>query len=188
MPILVHLAPDSRSKAIRRSGIAPTRLDGWHASYDRYVWAFPLLESFTASHQWMRELKRSGARTLAAIVFRIGDDEAVLVGHYRETRVAMRAAEAVAAVRRAASPLGYEILVPRRIHPREILRMYVPRRAIGWRYFPEAKNAGRYPCDCPVCLPRGEVKARRYRDRIGELQRRWEGRQPIAGRTAEGKR
>lgn len=174
MPTLVHLAPEGRAKAILRSGIAATRLAGWHARFDRFVWAFPILESHTMTHQWARELKRGGVRTLVAVVFRVGDDEPVLVGHYRDAPQAMTAAEATGLIREVSDPLGYEVLVPRRIRPREIVRMSVLQRAYGWRYFPEAKAAERYPCDCPTCLPRGEVKAGRYRRRISLLQQRWE--------------
>jgi hypothetical protein len=174
VPTLVHLTPESNLKAIRRSGLAPTRLGGWHARYDRFVWAFPVLESYTLTHQWMRELKRHGARTLAAVRIRIPDDEPVLVGHFREARRTMSAAEAVGLVRNAESPLGYEIMIPRRIAPHEIVDAFVPRRAVGWRYYPEVKAARRYPCDCPVCMPRGEVKAARYRRRIGDIRQRWE--------------
>lgn len=174
MPTLVHLTPESNLKAIRRSGLAPTRRDGWHTIYDRFVWAFPVLESYTLTHQWMRELKRHGARTLAAVRIRIPDDEPVLVGHFRAARTMMSAAEAVGVIRDAESPLGYEIMIPRRIAPHEIVDASVPRRAFGWRYFPEVKAARRYPCDCPVCMPRSEVKAARYRRRIGDMQQRWE--------------
>ena len=96
MTLFVHIAPENRAAVIRRTGIAPTR---WrpdpsaHPEWDRAVWAFPVLPSYTLTHSWARELKRSGRSTLAAIAFRVPDDEARFARHYRERVFArMRAA------------------------------------------------------------------------------------------------
>ena len=174
MPSLVHITPEPNAARIRRNGIGPSR--AWHAvdGCDRFVWAFPVLESYTISHQWSRELKRLGARTLAAVTFRVPDAELVFARHYRETPTPFSAAAAVGHIRAAPSPLGYEILLPRRVRPSEIIRIRVLAKPVGWRYWPEAKTEDRWPCECPMCAPRGEVKARRYRARLPELQKRWE--------------
>ena len=63
-------------------------------------------------------------------------------------------------------PRGLEIMVTRRIAPREIVRERTLPKAIGWRYMPWAKGRPMNTCDCPVCMPRGEVKAKRYRERV----------------------
>ncbi len=181
MPLLVHIAPEPEAGKIRRYGIAPRR---WppdpvrHPQYDRVVWAFPVLESFTLTHQWMRELKRWGRTTLVAVAFRIPDDQAVFARHYLDLPHFMTAAEAVGIIRAAPDHRGYEVMVPRRIAAGEIVRIRILPRAIGWRYYPAAKNSDRRPCDCPMCLPRAEVKAKRYRDRIAELQARYDARAP----------
>lgn len=86
----------------------------------------------------------------------------------------LTAAEVVGLVRNAASPLGYEIMIPRCVAPHEIVGSVVPCRAFGWRYCPEVETERRYPCACPVCMPRCEVEAARYRRRIGEVQQRRE--------------
>lgn len=178
MPLLVHIAPESEIAVIRRTGIAATRWrpdpDG-HPECDRVVWAFPMLASYTLTHGWARELKRWGRQTLAAISFRIPDGETVFARHYSEAPVPMRAAEAAGLIRAAADPRGYEIIVPRRILPREIVRAQLLPRATGWRYWPGAKGNPMRLCDCPACLPRGEVKARRYRERVRERMRAAEG-------------
>jgi hypothetical protein len=171
MPLLVHIAPVSAAKSIRRNGIAPSRLYTRDNSAGRFVWAFPVLPSYTLTHSWSRELKRSGTRTLVAVTFRVGDDEPVLAEHYRNPRQQMTAAEAVARIRDTEDPRGTEIMIPRRIRPSEIVRIRVLPEAVGWRYAPTAKN--RYPCDCPMCLPKGEVNARRYRERIGLIREKW---------------
>src|SRR5262245_58890118 len=87
MARFIHLAPEPLTKRIRRNGIQPTPARDWLArsgidDVDRVVWAFPVTPSFTVSHQWLRELKRTGARTIVAATFRIADDEPVLAGHY----------------------------------------------------------------------------------------------------------
>ena len=178
MPLLVHIAPEPLGARIRRVGIEPTRVRPWISGCDRIVWAFPVLESYTISHQWARELKRFGARAQVAVTFWAPDAETVLARHYRETPRRFTAAEAVGHIRAAASPLGYEILLTRRVRPDEIKSIRVLPRAIGWRYWPEAKAQDRWPCECPMCAPRGEVKARRYRDRLGKMQKRWDEKHP----------
>ena len=80
----------------------------------------------------------------------------------------MTAAEACGLILAAADPRGYEVIVPRRILAKEIVRAQPLPRAIGWRYYPAARGQPMRLCDCPMCLPRGEVKARRYRDRVRE--------------------
>lgn len=176
MPHLVHITAESDARKIRRNGIRARRVRNWITGHDRFVWAFPVLPSYTLTHQWSREMKRYGRTALATITFRLDDDEPVFARHYLDQPVAMTAAEAVGLALRLQDPRGIEVLVPRRIEAREIVRVAALPRAIGWRYYPAAKSANRYPCDCPACLPRGEVKARRYRERVPEMQERWEAR------------
>ncbi len=165
---LVHIAPESQRARIRANGIRATRvlealLGGGH---NRAVWAFPVLASYTLTHSWGRELKRGGAHALVAVSFRIDDDEPVYARHFSNAPAGMTAASAVDLIRAAVDPRGYEIIVPRRIAPSEITTIKVLPKAIGWRYWPEAKNLPLRMCDCPMCMPSGEVKARRYRERV----------------------
>jgi hypothetical protein len=166
MPRFIHLAPEPMAKRIRRNGIQPTRVRDWLVrsglkGIDRLVWAFPVTPSFTVSHQWLRELKREGVRTLVAITFRIDDDEPVLARHYRETPRPMTAAEAVALILAQPEPLGYEVMIPRRITPSEIVAVrHVPQK-LGWRTIPGKR--GVLVCSCPMCVPPGTVKSARRR-------------------------
>lgn len=178
MARLVHITSDTDAARIRRYGIRPRRLAGFVPGEDRFVWAFPVLPSYTFTHQWSRELKRWGRNTLAAVTFVIDDDEKVYVRHFSGEPWPSRAAEAIGVLRAQEDPRGLEILVPRRIEAREIVGTRILPKAVGWRYWPGAKNASRFPCDCPSCSPRGEVKARRYRERIPMLQARYEARLP----------
>jgi hypothetical protein len=78
----------------------------------------------------------------------------------------MTAAQAVGLILAAEDPRGYEIMLSRRIARQEIVRVRPLPKAVGWRYYPEAKNTPAKMCDCPMCMPRGEVKASRFRERV----------------------
>jgi hypothetical protein len=160
MAMFVHLAPESKAKSILRSGL---RLPRKAAGRPRAVYALPVTRNYVLSHQWLRELKRSGQRTFVAVHFRLPDDEPVEVGHYGRPHLAMTAAEAAALVMKAPDAEGYEVRIPRAVSAREIHAIRAVRQVLGWRYFPGAH--GKPPCPCPVCLPRGEIRSRRIRER-----------------------
>ena len=80
----------------------------------------PVLPSYFASHQWLRELKRSGVREFVGVHFRLPDAEPVVVGHFKAAHVPMSAARAVRLLLAAADPRGYEVIVPRQVRPAEI--------------------------------------------------------------------
>jgi len=126
------------------------------------VYATPVDPNFTVAHQWVRELKRNGIRTMVAIQFRIPDDEVVRVGRYGTVSLEMTAAQAIAAFKEQGLGLGHEILKPRKIKASELVRSYVPRQLIGWRYSPE--SLGKKPCGCEWCQ-RGNIKGRKLRER-----------------------
>lgn len=166
MPRFIHLAPEPLVKRIQRNGIQPTSIRGWGPRWslpgvDRLVWSYPITPSFTVTHQWLRELKRGGARTLSAVVFRIDDEEPVFVRHYSQTPHAMTAAEAVGVILSQPEPLGYEIMIPRRIKPSEIIGVrHVPQK-LGWRTVPGVQEP--MVCSCPICVQPGTVKSARRR-------------------------
>ena len=166
MARLVHIAPESEARKIQRNGISSRRLKGWIEGHDRFVWAFPVLESYTITHQWMRELKRSGARTLVAVTIKIPDKEPVAVRHYLSAAKLVTAAGAIHTIRDADDKLGWEVVVLRRVEPDEIQSVRVLPKGIGWRYYPDAKNKPLKTCDCEYCMPAGDVKAARFRARI----------------------
>jgi len=162
MARFVHLAPEKAVSAIRRAGIKAQRLgrspgDG----FEKAVYAMPEVEDFQVSHQWLRELKRSGQRTIVGIYFRVPDDQRVLIGHYSRKHRELTAAEAVGIVRDAEAAEGFEVLIPRRIEPDEIHRVAALPQVTGWRYHPGAK--GTKPCGCPFCT-KGDIKSKRIRD------------------------
>jgi hypothetical protein len=155
MPLLVHIASEKDLGSIRRAGI---RIGKGRSG----VYAMPVLKNFVASHQWLRELKRGGARTLCAVHFRIPDSETVLMGHYSKEQVEITAAQAAHAIMHAEDPLGMQIIVPRGIAAKEIHAIRSVPQVIGWRYFPGAH--ARKPCGCPYCQPSGGIRTRKLRD------------------------
>jgi hypothetical protein len=178
--LLVHLAPENRVEKTRKKGIRAARMAGEFGNGNRRaVWAFSVFDSYTLTQSWARELKRSGASTLVAVTFRLDDDEDVFARHYNDTPMPMMAAEAAGYIGAADDPRGYAIIVPRSIVPRNVARTKILPTPIGWRHCPDAKNEPLLACDCPMCVPLGEVKARRYRVCVREViaQRELEGKQ-----------
>ncbi len=156
MALFVHCAPERLARRIRRSGLTGPPL-----------FCFPVLPSYTLTHQWARELRRDGrSRSTVAVTFALPDAESVEVGHFGRPRVTLPAAEAVALVRALADPLGYEVVVPRAVAPGELRRIRAVSRRVGWRYTPD--EHGRRPCSCPACLRRGAYGAAGIRARYGD--------------------
>lgn len=102
MAMFVHLSFESAIPRLRRDGINRSR----RASSDipRGVFAVPVTRNFLISHQWLRELKRRSGGMMAALYFRIPDDEVVWVGHYNQAHRRMSAAEAIAVFMIAEKP------------------------------------------------------------------------------------
>lgn len=160
MPLFVHLAPGTAAPRIAANGVRRSRA---RAPLPSGVYAMPVGRSFVASHQWLRELKRSGARSIVGVYFRLADAEPVWLGHFGRPHALVTASEAAAALEAAADPMGLEVLVPRRVEAREIVRVKELPQVTGWRYYPGAH--GCRPCSCPACLPKGEIRSRRIRER-----------------------
>lgn len=158
MAQFIHLTDERLVPRIKKAGLKPGEV--WN-SKTKYVFATPVLKDFMVSHQWLRELKRRGFRTIAAVQFRLADDEPVKVGRYNRELLDMTAAAAIRVFRAHESGLGLQVMIPRKILPKEFMRIYVPTQLVGWRYYPEAK--GREPCGCPMCQ-RGEIKSRKLRE------------------------
>jgi hypothetical protein len=163
MTLFVHLAPENDSAAIRRAGIKPRRVGaGARTGFERIVFAMPMTTDFYISHQWLRELKRNGTRTIVGVYFRIPDEQSVMVGHYNQSHAEMSANEAAGLISKLPNAEGYEVVIPRKIEAEEIHDIRTLPQVIGWRYYPEAK--GHRACGCPVCICRGEINSRRLRE------------------------
>ncbi|MGW2377470.1 MULTISPECIES: HEAT repeat domain-containing protein [Kitasatospora] len=165
MAMFVHLTAAANTPRIRRAGI---RADSRAQGGVRGVYCFPVLPSYTLTHQWLRELARFGPKgSLAAVHVRLDDAQQVLVGHYRDrAKDAQRwlsAAQAVARIAALPDPRGWEVVVPRAVGAREVHRIRAVPQVAGWRYLPGAH--GTRPCTCFGCRIRGEYGSRRLRER-----------------------
>ncbi|MEZ4223309.1 MAG: hypothetical protein R3B13_20355 [Polyangiaceae bacterium] len=157
--MLVHIADERASARIRRAGLVPARQRRgglWG------VFCLPVLPNYYLSHQWLREMKRRGIRTMVGVYFRVPDREAVVVGHYGSEKLPMTAARAVRVIMDQQDARGFEVVIPRKIEARAVHRIRPVNQLVGWRYFPNAH--GQRPCGCPMCQPRGEIRSRRLRE------------------------
>jgi hypothetical protein len=159
MAVFVHLTSEKSLKSIRRNGISRIRKQ---RDRPRGIYAMPVTRSFYVSHQWLRELKRRAGTTIAAVHFRVPDEETVWVGHYNHGHQRMTAAQAGALMTTTEEREGYEVIIPRRIKPAEIHRIRNLPQVTGWRYYPGAH--GKRPCGCPFCQ-RGSYGAKRLREK-----------------------
>ncbi|MFH9722925.1 HEAT repeat domain-containing protein [Streptomyces sp. NPDC017254] len=160
MATFVHLTPAAHAAGVRRSGL---RASG-HGER-RGVFLFPVLPSYTLTHQWLRELaRRPGPRPLVAVHVRLPDDEAVTVGRYSDREPArVTAAQAVRRVAEAANCRGWEVFLARSVTRTEVRHIRPVRQVNGWRYRPDAH--GTPPCLCFGCRERGGYGSRRLGER-----------------------
>lgn len=156
MPTLVHLADLNDAEKIKRNGIKIHR-------YRRGVYCMPVTPNFYVSHQWVRELRRSGVKTYVGVYFKLPDDEPVYAGKYFEGHKPMALAEAIRELNSLSDALGYEVIVGRKILPAEILRVKNLPQIVGWRVSPDAK--GSQPCGCRFCQL-GRIKGSRISERF----------------------
>jgi hypothetical protein len=163
MALFVHLAPESQLERIRRNGIS--RMRRAVGSIPRGVFAAPVTSNFYVSHQWVRELKRRNKGPIAGVYFRVPDEQQVYMGHYGQAHRWLSAAEAMAQFASADDPLGWEVVIPRRIEAKEIHRTRRLAQIFGWRFYPKAKGKPPF-CTCKFCT-RGEYGAAKLRKRLG---------------------
>lgn len=166
--MLVHMAPAKLAAKIRRAGIRPG--EGLFGGYkSATVYAFPVLPSYTLTHQWTREIMKWRRQPLIGVYFRVPDHEPVQFGKINQALRRLPAAAAVGEIRNAPDPRGFEILLERVVETKDIHRIAPIRGVVGWRHSPTAN--GRKPCGCPACVARGEPGGRKLRARYdrGEL-------------------
>jgi hypothetical protein len=154
MPTLVHITDEKSAARIKRSGIAFPKSRG-------AVYFMPVVQDHFISHQWLRELKRRGARVLVGVYFRLPSEEIVWAGRYNEPHQQVPLGEAIRTLLSLPDPLGYEMLIERKIQPGEITRIRHLPQKIGWRYKPRVH--GNKPCGCSTCQ-RGLYGARKIRE------------------------
>lgn len=155
MPTLVHLADERESSNIKKNGLKIGK-------NRQGIFCMPVLDNFYLSHQWLRELKRNGIKTFVGIYFKIDSQTKVYAGKYNEDHKYITIGEAIKEIKSIEDPLGYEIIIDRKIEATEIQKIkYLPQN-IGWRYRP--KSNGEKPCGCDFCI-RGSIKGNRVREK-----------------------
>lgn len=156
MPTLLHLTDLNDVASIKRNGIKIRK-------YRRGIYCVPVTPNFYASHQWLREMRRTGIKTIVGVYFKLRDDEPVHAGKYFEEHRPMTLGEAIRHFHSLKDPLGYEIIVERKILPAELLRIKRLPQIIGWRVKPDAK--GKEPCGCKFCN-QGRIKSTKIVERF----------------------
>jgi hypothetical protein len=160
MVMLVHMTAAKLEPQVRRGGL--------RAKYG--IYAFPVLPSFTLTHQWTREIMKWKRQPMIGVYFRVPDEELVHFRRYGAVVRTLPAAKAVGEIRKHPDPRGLEFIIDRAIRPNEIVRIAPVRGVIGWRHKPDAH--GKRPCGCPGCMARGEPNSRKIRARYEEDERR----------------
>ena len=160
MAQFIHLADQRKISLIRKNGILAAKI--YHLDR-KGVYATPVLQDHYRSHQWLRELKRVGIKTITAVQFKVGDSVLVSVGRFNKEHIEVTASEAVKIFMEHESGLGLEVIFPESIPAKAIQRVYTPKQVAGWRYYPEAHADDRKPCGCRYCQ-RGQINNRRLRE------------------------
>lgn len=158
MSTLLHLADERDASSIRKNGLKIGK--------DRQgIYCMPVLPNFYVSHQWLRELKRNGARTYVGVYFKIDSKEMVYAGRYNHEHRHITLGEAIKEIMDLEDPLGYELIIPRKIEAKAIDKIKMLPQKLGWRYFPNS-HAKKPECACPFCIPSGSIKGKILRDKI----------------------
>jgi hypothetical protein len=162
MPTLVHIADEKNSADILRAGIRTGKRKP-------VVYFMPVVKNHLVSHQWLRELRRGGAKVLVGVYFRLSSDEMVWAGYFAGGHRQMRLGDAIRELDSFDDALGYEIFIERKITPAEIQGIRHIPQGIGWRYMPHSHQ--KHPCICPSCFQPGTIKANRLRVAQGNTYR-----------------
>lgn len=155
MPTLVHLADEREASSIKKNGIKIGK-------HRQGIYCMPILQNFYLSHQWLRELKRRGINTFVGVYFKLDSKTKVYAGRYNQDHQYIELGEAIKEIQTIDDPLGYEIIIDRKIESKEIDKIKSLPQTIGWRYQP--RSHGTKPCSCDYCN-RGNIKADRIRQK-----------------------
>lgn len=168
MAIVVHLADARNAASIKRSGLraSPCTISTSqdHVPPEKGVFVMPVLPDYWASHQWLRELKRGGMRTLVAVHVRLRSEVPVWVGRYNAEHRRVPLGHAIGLIMDESSALGWQIVLPFRVDVKAIHAIREVPQVIGWRYFPTSHQDGPWKCLCNFCLDsvKGTIRARSF--------------------------
>ena len=150
MAMFTHIfAADDRAK-IAKNGITVSKVS-WRKRNG--VFLCPVTEDYYYTHQWKRELKRHQNVPKLAVRVRLPDNEPVFIGKYNEEHLEVEASVAIKIAMEHESPGGLEVILPRSVKPKELMKFYKPNENVGWRFMPDSHS--NKPCWCLYCQ-RGE--------------------------------
>jgi hypothetical protein len=156
MPTLVHLADEREASNIKRNGLKIGK-------FRQGIFCMPVMQNFYLSHQWLRELKRRGVKTFVGVYFKVDSKTKVFAGKYNSEHRHIELGQAIKEIQTMDDPLGYEIIIDRKINAKEIERVKNLPQTIGWRYKP--RSNGQKPCSCDYCI-KSTIKANRIREKF----------------------
>ena len=125
----------------------------------------PVTLNFQVSHQWVREIKQWKHGLMMGVYFRVADDERVWMGQYNDVHQEVTVAEASAFVMSQTTMTGVQVIIPRSVEVKDILRVRKLPQVVGWRHYPGSH--GRRPFTCKCCQ-RGGFGSRKIREKLGE--------------------
>lgn len=166
--MVVHLFDSRNAASIRRGGVrgaaASISIARDRVEVASAVYVMPVLPNFFASHQWLRELKRRGMRTIAAAYIKLRSDTMVWCGTYNGEHRWITLGHATALIMQEPDPRGWEVVLVNDVPAKAVHAIRDVPQVIGWRYFPDAHAKGPWKCLCDACLRglRGEIKSRRF--------------------------
>jgi len=156
MSTLVHLADEREASNIKRNGLKIGK-------FRQGIFCMPVMQNFYLSHQWLRELKRRGVKTFVGVYFKVDSKTKVFAGKYNSEHRHIELGQAIKEIQTMDDPLGYEIIIDRKINAKEIERVKNLPQTIGWRYKP--RSNGQKPCSCDYCI-KSTIKANRIREKF----------------------
>ncbi len=81
-------------------------------AYPEVFSACAILPDYFATHQWLRELKRRGQRTMVAVDFRLRSDERAWMGQANRRHFETTVGRAIGRLMEMPDTLGFELIVP----------------------------------------------------------------------------
>ena len=163
MTTLIHITNADFESSIKKNGIKTGKSSN-------IVFFMPVTQNYLVSHQWARELKRSGIKNFIAVYFKINKTDQVWHGQYFQEHKKEAINSAVAEFNLLEDQLGYEFFIDRKIEAKEIVKIKQIPKPMGWRY--SAKAHGTKPCGCPMCLQFGGYKTKRFREDESNMSRK----------------
>jgi hypothetical protein len=170
MARLIHITAAENEKKILKLGIKLNKYG--------LVYFMPHMESMTISHQWARELKRSGIKNFIAIDFKLAKEEIVWYGKYSRQHQQMPLNQAIKLFMEEEDQLGFEFFIERKVETKEIKKVRKIPKPMGWRYQPHAH--GTKPCPCPMCIQFGGYKTNALKEKPEFTMSRTEAKEIIA--------